>query len=200
MSAPAWYQSALAALRPLLAASPVPEDAGHAPDVEAWLLKIRPQAKDDWALRLAAWAHDLERALPDEQRVRREDFADYDDFKAAHAGNSARAAAALLRQAEAPAEVIRDVTWLIIRHEKGAGDARLIALRDADSLSFFSHNLAHYLAREGEAEALRRMRWGRSRLSPHGRRLLAAYRPSEPKLQQLLDRLRGEEETHPACR
>jgi len=175
MSPPAWFAAAVAALDRLLARSRVPEDSGHAQDVERWLLRLRPEASADWPLRLAARAHDVDRALPDELRVCRHDFADYDDFKAAHAANSARVTAGLMRKADAPVDAIHDVTWLVMHHEVGGRDARLQALCDADSLSFFTHNLPFYRLREGEQAALSRMRWGMARLSPRAKGALAAF-------------------------
>ncbi len=186
MKPPAWFSDAVAALDRLLAQSPVPEDPGHARDVERWLLRLRPEAVDDWPLRLAARAHDVDRALPDELRVCRGDFSDYDDFKAAHAANSARVTAGLMRKAGAPVEAIHDVTWLVLRHEVGGRDARLQALCDADSLSFFTHNLPFYWLREGDQGALLRMRWGIRRLSARAKAALAAFPFADARIAGML--------------
>ncbi|RME86974.1 MAG: hypothetical protein D6771_01065, partial [Zetaproteobacteria bacterium] len=118
--APAWFEAAAALVRGLVARSRVPEDAGHAEDTLCWLERLRPDA--DWALRLAALAHDLDRALPDDLRVHREDFADYDDFKAAHAANSARVLARILHDVRAPTDAIRKATYFVLHHETGKPD------------------------------------------------------------------------------
>jgi len=169
--------------------STVPEDPAHAENTLAWLLRLEPRA--DLALRIAALAHDIDRALPEGERVRRSDFGDYDAFKAAHARNGARALEGILRACGAPGPLIREACRLVERHEFG-GDPRADLLRDADSLSFYDTNLPLYLAREGEAEALRRARWGWRRLSPRARELLAAFRPRDPAAARIVERVLAE--------
>ncbi len=184
MNAPSWFVHARRALERMLACSRVPEDPGHARDVERWLLRLSPNA--DWPVRYAALAHDVDRALPDDQRVRREDFLDFDDFKAAHAANSARVAARLLREAGAPVSVVCEVTHLVLHHETGGESAELALLCDADALSFYTHNLPFYLLREGENEAVRRIRWGARRLSGRARQILARFPFANPIIGQMV--------------
>ncbi|MDQ7010552.1 MAG: DUF4202 family protein [Mariprofundaceae bacterium] len=184
LKAPAWFVSATAQLRRLLARSHVPEDAGHAEDVLCWLLRLEPEA--GWPLRFAALAHDVDRAMPDAMRVQRGDFANYDDFKAAHAANSARIAARLLHRAGAPTSVVHEVTRLVLHHEEQGGDSQLSLLCDADALSFYTHNLPFYLLREDENEALHRSRWGIRRLSTHGRKALRCFPFADPRIARLV--------------
>ncbi len=169
--------------------STVPEDPAHAENTLAWLLRLAPEA--DAALRIAALAHDIDRALPEGERVRRADFDDYDAFKAAHARNGARVLEDILRECGAPEPLIREACRLVALHEFG-GDPRANLLRDADSLSFYDTNLPLYLAREGEAEALRRARWGYKRLSPRARALLATIRHGDPAADRILERVLAE--------
>lgn len=164
-----------------VARSPVPEDPRHAENTLTWLRRLVPDA--DPALQLAALAHDIERARPD--RLRREDFDHYDAFKAAHARAGASILEGLLRQCGVDPTVTREACRLVKRHEFG-GDLRSDLLREADSLSFFDVNLPLYHAREGDAEALRRCRWGVERLSPRGRALLESLRPANPALARIL--------------
>ena len=166
-----------------IAGSEVPEDPAHAENTLAWLLRLEPDA--DPALRLAALGHDIDRATPD--RVRRRDFDDYDAFKAAHARRSARLLRNILEECGVEPEVIGEACRLVALHEVG-GDPRSDLLREADSLSFFEVNLPLYHAREGDKETLRRCRWGVARLSPAGRRLLAANLPADPVLAALVRR------------
>ncbi len=70
----------------IISGSSVPEDPVHSKNTLNWLLKIKPDS--DEALQIAALGHDIERAI-DRRKVRREDFEHYDQFKAAHAHNSA---------------------------------------------------------------------------------------------------------------
>ncbi len=167
-------ERAEAAIRAFIARSSVPEDPRHADNTVEWLLRLDPGA--DAALRLAALAHDIERATPD--RLQRHQFDDYDAFKAAHARRGARLLSEILATCGVEAATAAEACRLVERHEFG-GDPRADLLREADSLSYFDVNLPLYLQREGEAEALRRCRWGVARLTPRGRELLRhlAHRP-----------------------
>ncbi|RMG29906.1 MAG: DUF4202 family protein [Gammaproteobacteria bacterium] len=173
-------------IRAVLAHSEVPEDPRHAENTLAWLHRLGPDV--DAALELAALGHDLDRATPD--RVRREDYADYDRFKAAHARRSARLLRRILETCGVDPATIEEACRLVIHHETG-GDPRSDRLRDADSLSYFEVNLPLYLAREGEAETLRRCRWGVARLSPGVRHRLLELHPDQPRLQRLIRRALG---------
>lgn len=175
------HARAAALIREVLARAPVEEDAGHAENTLHWLLRLAPAA--DPALRLAALAHDIERAR--ETRLRREQFADYDEFKARHARVGAWICHRLLRRAGVEAELRWEVARLIRRHESG-GDARSDLLKDADSLSYFDHNLIYYYRREGWEETLRRARWGYRRLSPRARRYFRRISPEQAELRRLL--------------
>ena len=179
-----------ARIRDIIAGSPVPEDPPHAENTLQWLLRLAPDA--DPALRLAALGHDIDRAVPD--KVRREDFSDYDAFKAAHAEHSARILARLLAECGVSAPLIEETCRLVERHEIG-GDPRSDLLKDADSLSYFEVNLPLYLAREGEAETLRRCRWGVRRLSANARQRLARLHFADPRqaalVRQALETERG---------
>lgn len=155
-------------IRSQLQRSEVPEDPGHAENTLEWLLRLEPEA--DAAMRLAALAHDIERARPD--RLSRHDFDDYDRFKAMHAAIGARWAGRLFRRAGLAPVVRHEACRLVRLHESG-GDPRSDLLKDADSISFFDHNLPAYLDREGFEESLRRARWGYERLSPRGRHHVA---------------------------
>src|SRR5690606_29380018 len=108
-------EKAFAMIRAQLKQSQVPEDPGHAENTLKWLLRLDPQA--DLALRLAALAHDIERASP--SRLRRQDFYDYDRFKAMHAAIGARMAASLFRGAGVHRSVRREACRLIRLHESG---------------------------------------------------------------------------------
>ena len=167
----------------IIVKSSVPEDPIHSKDTLRWLLKLDPAA--DQALQIAALGHDIERAI-DSQKIRREDFTDYDDFKAAHAFNSATILKKIMLECgvENPSMVKR-VFALVLRHETG-GDPGSDLLKDADSLSYFSVNLPFYYERNGWEESLRRCRWGYRRLSARRKPLLAELRFKDDKINALL--------------
>ena len=139
----------------LVAASGVPEDPGHSRNTLEWLLELEPDASA--ALRIAALGHDVERAI-ETRKVQREDFADYDAFKAAHARSSADILREIMRECGVEDEALtREVHRLVYLHEVG-GDPRSDLLRDADGLSFLDVNLPSLLRaqrRGGDATALR---------------------------------------------
>jgi len=168
-------------IRLVLGGSPVPEDAGHAENTLTWLMRLHPNA--DVALQLAALAHDIERARPD--RLQRHQFADYDAFKQAHADVGAQITDQILADVGVPSKFRQKVSLLICRHETG-GDVESDVLKDADSLSYFDHNLPLYYAREGYEETLRRARWGYERLSPRAQAVYPAIRHDFPDLNRLL--------------
>ena len=154
----------------VIAGSSVPEDPGHSTNTLEWLLELDPKA--DAALRIAALGHDIERSI-ERRKILRENFEDFDAFKAAHAQNSARILTELLRECGAEDEGFnRDVFELVCRHEVG-GDPRSDLLVDADSISYFDANLPLYLKRNTREESLRRCTWGYLRLSRRARAIVA---------------------------
>jgi hypothetical protein len=145
-----------------IARSGVPEDPVHSKNTLKWLLKLQPDA--DEALQIGALGHDIERAMQ-ERKVRREDFRDYDRFKAAHATNSAEILKEIMLECGVEDEtLIQEVYDLVCRHEVG-GDPRCDLLKDADGISFFEVNLPCYYQRNDPEETNRRCLWGYGRLS-----------------------------------
>ena len=149
-------------IRATISKSSVPEDPRHADNVLEWLLKLKPDA--DETLQIAALAHDIDRA--DEQtKIKRADFKDYDQFKAAHAHHSATILKQILQQCQVEQSIIDNACQLVEQHEVG-GDPRSDLLKDADSISYFEVNMPLYFQREGYEETLNRCIWGYQRLSP----------------------------------
>ena len=177
----------MAAIRQYIAGSSTPEDPAHADNTLYWLLRLKPDA--DVALQLAALGHDIDRASPD--KVRRQDFSDYDSFKAAHARHGAEILEALLRRHGIPDALVERTGELVRRHEVG-GTPDADILKDADSLSYFDTNLPLYLQREGEEEALRRSLWGIQRLSASALALLQGWRFENAAVARVVSRALAE--------
>ena len=166
-----------------IARSGVAEDPVHSKNTLKWLLKLKPDA--DEALQIAALGHDIERAVQ-QRKVRREDFPDYDRFKAAHAINSAVILKeTLLECGVADETLIQDVYNLVCRHEVG-GDPRSDLLKDADGISFFEVNLPFYYQRNVPEETKRRCRWGYRRLSEKMKKAVANLTFENEQLNTLL--------------
>ena len=175
----------------LVAASGVPEDPGHSRNTLEWLLELEPDASA--ALRIAALGHDVERAI-ETRKVQREDFADYDAFKAAHARSSADILREIMRECGVEDEALtREVHRLVYLHEVG-GDPRSDLLRDADGLSFLDVNLPHYFERNGGEETRRRCVWGYLRLSERARSIAARLACPSNELKRLMEEAMREAE------
>ncbi len=167
--------------------SEVPEDYPHAINTLEWITKLG--AYSDPLLEIAALGHDIERSMAG-VKARKSDFPDYESFKAAHAENSARIVAQIMRECGWDEGSVEKVARMIRLHETG-GDQEADVLRDADALSFFEVNLPYYFQRHDMEEVERRCRWGYSRISAKWRDLVREFRYSNEELNRLLERITG---------
>ena len=147
-----------------------------------WLLKLKPDA--DEALKIAALGHDIERAI-EEQKVIRKDYISYDDFKKAHALNSAKILKEMMVGCNVGKELIDDVFFLVIHHEIG-GNRRVDVLRNADTISFFHVNLPYYFVRNDAEETKGRCLWGYKKLPDNLKRVVANLRYEDKEVEFLL--------------
>lgn len=147
-----------------------------------WLLKLKPDA--DEALKIATLGHDIERAI-EERKVRRTDYMSYDDFKRAHALNSAKILKEIMEECNVRKQLVDDVFFLISHHEKG-GDERVDVLRDADSISFFHVNLPHYFVRNGVEETKKRCLWGYEKLPKNLQEVVVKFNYKDKELESLV--------------
>ena len=169
-------------IRAIIADSRVPEDAAHAENVLKWVHIFC--GNPDEAMIFAALAHDIDRADKG-TKARRSDFNNYDDFKAAHAANSAEILGNILRKCGADPVMTDKACTLVRMHETG-GCPEADILKNADSLSFFEVNLPYYFKREGYDETLRRCVWGYMRLYPELRQVCASFSYSDTALNLLM--------------
>ncbi|NIA10036.1 MAG: DUF4202 family protein [Nitrospiraceae bacterium] len=158
------------------------EDPIHSKNTLEWLLKLKPDA--DEALKIAALGHDIERAI-EKQKVRRKDYRSYDEFKKAHALNSAKILKEIMEECNVRKELVDDVFFLVSRHEIG-GDRRVDVLRDADSISFFHVNLPYYLVRNGVEETKRRCLWGYKKLPRNLQDVVTKFNYEDKELESLV--------------
>ncbi len=174
----------------IIRTSPVPEDPIHAKNTLEWLLWLKPDAEE--ALQIAALGHDIERAI-EERKVRQGDYKNYDEFKDAHAANSAKILAEIMRGCTAGRELVDDTFFLVCHHETGA-TRHADTLRDADSISFFHVNLPYYFIRNGVEETKRRYLWGYRRLPDNLKRLVGEFDYQDRELASLSRTCVGESE------
>ena len=174
--------SAKQKIRNIISQSSVPEDPRHAENVLEWLLKLEPDA--DIALQLAALAHDIDRA-DESTKIQRANFNNYNQFKTAHAKNSAAILQEILQECHVELSIIDEACRLVVLHEVG-GDARSDLLKDVDSISYFEVNMPLYFQREGYEETLKRCVWGYKRLSTKMKELCNKITYSDDQLDNIL--------------
>ncbi len=162
--------------------SQVPEDPVHSKNTLEWLLKLKPDADD--AMKIAALGHDIESAIA-ERKVRRKDYKDYGEFKEAHASNSAKILAEIMKECSISKKLADDIFFLVRHHETG-GTKRVDILRDADSISFFHVNLPYYFLRNGIEETKRRCLWGYRKLRDNLKKVVAEFDYQNKELELLV--------------
>jgi len=162
--------------------SSVPEDPIHSKNTLEWLLKLKPDA--DESLKIAALGHDIERA-DEKQKVRRQDYKDYDAFKNAHALNSANVLAKIMQVCGIDRKMIDEVFFLVRDHETGGTD-QIDILKNADSISYFDVNLPLYFVRNNLKETKRRCLWGYKRLSDEGKKIVAGLNYKNKEIEYIL--------------
>jgi len=160
----------------------VPEDPIHAINTLEWLLQLKPDA--DEPLKIAALGHDIERAIK-ERKVRRKDYKSYEEFKEAHALNSAQILLEIMKGCNLNKELPEDIFFLVRHHESGGG-SRVDVLRDSDSISFFQVNLPYYFIRNGVEETKRRCLWGYKKLPHNLKGIVAGFDYQDKELESLV--------------
>ncbi len=165
--------------------SPVPEDLSHSRNTLEWVLKLDPGA--DEALKIAALGHDIERAI-EERKVKRKNFRNYDEFKDAHASNSAKVMIGIMKKCGISKKLSADIFSLVRYHETGTAK-RIDILRNADSISFFDVNLPYYFVRNGPKETKKRCLWGYGRLSRHLKSTVVEFVYRDKELEALVRNL-----------
>jgi hypothetical protein len=166
----------------------VPEDPIHSKNTLEWLLKLKSDA--DEALKIAALGHDIERAI-EERKVRREDYKNYAEFKDAHASNSAKILAEIMKECNISKKLADDIFFLVCHHETG-GTRRVDILKDAESISFFQVNLSYYFIRNGVEETKKRCLWGYRKLPDNLKRVVAEFDYQNKELESLVRTCIGE--------
>ena len=161
--------------------STVPEDPAHSKNTLEWLIKLKPDA--DEALQISALGHDIERAI-EERKVRRNNYKNYDDFKEAHALNSASVLTEIMRACNLSTELVDDVFFLVRHHETGGGK-KADVLRNADSISFFHVNLPYYFQRNSVEETQKRFKWGYRKLPANLKKIVAGFDYQDKELDAL---------------
>ena len=160
----------------------VPEDPLHSKNTLKWLLKLKPDA--DEALKIAALGHDIERAM-EKRKVKRDNYKNYNEFKDAHALNSAKIMAEIMSDCKMSQELIDRVYFLVRNHGIGGKNGANV-LKDADTISFFDINLPYYFARNSVAETKKRCLWGYKKLSGNLKKIVLEFDYQDKELRSLV--------------
>jgi len=167
--------------------SPFPEDPFHSINTMEWILKLDPDA--DTALCIAAIGHDIERAFED-KRILTKEYETYDEYKQAHAINSAEILAELMEKCGVEQEIVDDVARLVAHHEMGGNDREEL-LKNADMISFFHVSLPLYYDRKGPANTRKRCVWGYKKLPENLREIVEEIDYMDPELGELVKECLG---------
>jgi len=179
------FESIESEIERIISKSGVPEDPIHSKNTREWVLKLKPEA--DMALQIAALGHDIERSLKG-RKTRRQNYADYNEFKKAHSRKSAKVLYEILLKYDLNQTIIDKINKLVICHEFG-GNPEADTLKDADSISYFDVNLPFYFQRNSEMETIFRMTWGYQRLSPNAKSIVRSFSYENVVLQALFQKV-----------
>lgn len=144
----------------IIVLSPYSEDIFHSINTLEWVLKLDPDA--DIALQIAALGHDIERGL-ENRTVKASNYDNFDEYKQAHALNSAEILVEIMEECGVDQKITDDVAHLVANHEVG-GDDREELLKNADVISFFNVCLPLYFDRRGPETTRKRCVWGYKKL------------------------------------
>jgi hypothetical protein len=135
------------------------KELAHGKETREWLLKIDPTA--EWQLQIAAFAHDIERAVPSIEGMtppKPKRIADYDKYKENHAKRSAKIIKHILTTNNFNSKDVQLIADLIEKHEVG-GSAEADLVRDADSIRWFGQGYVKYIENRGIEEAKEKGWW-----------------------------------------
>ncbi|MFA5754306.1 MAG: DUF4202 family protein [Patescibacteria group bacterium] len=167
----------------ILPKSPLDFELVHAQLVLKWVLELKPDA--DESLKIAALAHDMDRAITGITEKDLSDYSKINEFKKDHALRSASFITDILQKYEYPEEIIAKVKHLVENHEAG-GDDESDILMDADSLAYFDYNIPSYLKRNGQERTIEKIRFMYKRLSLKAQKLVTQMNFSEPEIAELI--------------
>lgn len=167
----------------ILPRSPLDFELVHAQLVLKWVLELKPGADD--ALKIAALAHDIDRAVTGITEKDLSDYSKINEFKKEHALRSSTFIADILQKHKYPEETIIKVKRLVENHEVGGDDESNI-LMNADSLAYFDYNIPSYLKRNGQERTIEKIRFMYKRLSLKAQKLVAQMNFSDQEITELV--------------
>lgn len=164
--------------------SPIYTDPLHHEATLKWVLFLKPDA--DLALQIAAFGHDIDRAVNQTSEKDRTDDISYEAFKNDHAERSAKIMRDLLAKHNYGKEIINRVVDLVSKHEIGGeGDEEI--LKDADSIAYFEHNIPMFIGRYGEEKTRHKIHFMFDRASARAQEIIRQMKIEDPEIKKLLN-------------
>ena len=177
------YESLKKEIESILPKSPLDFELAHAHNVLARLLEIAPKA--DEAMRIAALAHDIDRAITGITERDLKDYSKINEFKKEHSMRSAKFIEELMIKHNYEKPAIAKVKHLVENHEIG-GDKESEVLMNADSLAYFDFNIPGYIKRNGKERAKKKIQFMYIRLSPQAQKLVQTIKYSDSEVEKLV--------------
>ncbi|MDP2749979.1 MAG: DUF4202 family protein [Nanoarchaeota archaeon] len=167
----------------ILPNSPLDFEPIHSKLVLKYVLKLKPDA--DEALKIAALAHDIERAVTGITEKDLKDYSKIDEFKKEHSIRSSKIISDLMKSNGYDNKVIERVKYLVDNHEFGGKlDAEI--LKDADSLAFFDYNIPSVFKRNGRERVIEKIKFMYRRLSSKSRKLVDGMKFKDKEISLLV--------------
>lgn len=163
--------------------SPLDFEPMHAKLTLKRLLELKPEA--DEALRIAALAHDIDRAVTGiTETYDLKDYSKLDEFKAEHAKRSAEIISNLMKKFGYGKKEIEKVHRLVLNHEIG-GDEETNVLMDADSIAYFDYNIGRYFKKNGKERTKNKVKFMFKRLSKKAKEIVKGIDFKEKEVKKL---------------
>ncbi len=176
------FEKAKFAIAQIISHSKTEEDPTHSINAHHWLLQLNP--KSDEILQLAILAHDIERATPD--RLTKDQFANYNQYKLAHATKGGHIAAQIALESGYNKEESERLANIIKLAEFESPDPDISLVCDADSISYFDNNVGFYLRRSGPVATQKKIKFMYSRASKRAKVEIDKILQTKPDIKQLL--------------
>lgn len=150
------------------------KELAHGSETLEWLHGINP--KSPWQIQIAAFAHDIERAVPYIEgryppKPNKDDHDNYDSYKQAHALRSAEIVEIIMRE-QGFSELDTGRVYNAIRKHEIGGDEDSNLVRDADSIRWFDKGYIKYIERSGLEGAKEKGWWMYKRANADTKKLI----------------------------
>lgn len=129
-------------------------EVSHAQNTLEWLVKLTSNPPEH--LKIATFAHDIDRVV--QPRELQKVGESYDDYKKRHSERGAMLIEKFALKHGYDPEEAKEIAELVRLHVVG-GNHEADILQDADSISYFDHNLERYFKRKGYKDTAAKVKW-----------------------------------------